>query len=40
MDKTWKTSIAGIVEGETLIHGYKVIDLIDKVNFTDAIGWS
>lgn len=36
-DKKWKTSIAGIVEGETLIHGYKVTDLIDKVNFTEAI---
>lgn len=37
MDKKWKTSIAGIVDGETLIHGYKVTELIDKVNFTDAI---
>lgn len=37
MDKKWKTSIAGIVEGETLIHGYKLTDLIDKVNFTEAI---
>lgn len=37
MDKKWKTSIAGIVDGETLIHGYKITDLIDKVNFTDAI---
>ena len=36
-DKKWKTSIAGIVDGETIIHGYKVTDLIDKVNFTDAI---
>lgn len=37
MDKKWKTSIAGIVNGETLIQGYKITDLIDKVNFTDAI---
>ncbi len=37
MDKKWKTSIAGIVEGETLIHGYKVTELINSVNFTDAI---
>src|SRR6266498_1323369 len=37
MDKKWKTSIAGIVDGETLIHGYKVTDLIEKVSFTDAI---
>ncbi len=37
MDKKWKTSISGIVDGETLIHGYKITDLIDKVNFTDAI---
>ncbi len=37
MDKKWKTSIAGIVDGETIIHGYKVTDLIDKVSFTDAI---
>lgn len=36
-DKPWKTSISGIVEGETLIHGYKITDLIDQVNFTDAI---
>jgi len=36
-DKKWKTSIAGIVDGETIIHGYKVTDLIDKVSFTDAI---
>ena len=37
MDKKWKTSIAGIVDGEAVIHGYKITDLIDKVNFTDAI---
>jgi citryl-CoA lyase len=37
MDKKWKTSIAGIVDGETLVQGYKITDLIDKVNFTDAI---
>lgn len=37
MDKKWKTSIAGIINGEGYIHGYKVTDLIDKVNFTDAI---
>lgn len=37
MDKKWKTSIAGIIDGETVIHGYKITDLIDKVNFTDAI---
>ena len=37
MDKKWKTSISGIVEGETLIHGYKVTELIDKVGFIDAI---
>lgn len=37
MDKKWKTSIAGIVDGETVIHGYKITDLIDQVNFTDAI---
>ncbi len=37
MDKKWKTSIAGIVEGETVIHGYKITDLMDKVNFTEAI---
>src|SRR3989344_7398469 len=35
--KKWKTSIAGIINGEAYIHGYKVTDLIDKVNFTDAI---
>ena len=37
MDKKWKTSIAGIVDGEVHIHGYKVTELIDKVNFTEAI---
>lgn len=37
MDKKWKTSIAGIIEGEGYIHGYKVTELIDKVSFTDAI---
>lgn len=37
MDKKWKTAIAGILDGEAHIHGYKVTDLIDKVNFTDAI---
>lgn len=37
MDKKWKTSISGIVDGEVHIHGYKITDLIDKVTFTDAI---
>lgn len=37
MDKKWKTAIAGIVDGETVIHGYKITDLIDQVSFTDAI---
>src|SRR3990172_4657454 len=37
MDKKWKTSIAGIIDGEVHIHGYKVTELIDKVSFTDAI---
>lgn len=37
MDKKWKTSIAGIIDGEARIHGYKVTELIDKVNFTEAI---
>lgn len=37
MDKKWKTAISGIVDGETIIHGYKITDLIDKVSFTDAI---
>lgn len=37
MDKKWKTSIAGIVDGETLIQGYKLTDLMEKKNFTDAI---
>ncbi len=36
-DKKWKTSIAGIVDEETVIHGYKITDLIDKLTFTDAI---
>ncbi|MBI2600391.1 citryl-CoA lyase [Candidatus Daviesbacteria bacterium] len=36
-DKKWKTSISGIVDGEVHIHGYKITDLIDNVNFTDAI---
>src|SRR3989338_2119653 len=37
MDKKWKTSLAGIIDGEGHMHGYKTTDLIDKVNFTDAI---
>ncbi|MEK7617070.1 MAG: citryl-CoA lyase [Patescibacteria group bacterium] len=37
MDKKWKTAIAGIVDGETVIHGYKITDLIDKKGFTEAI---
>jgi len=37
MDKKWKTSIAGIIEGEVHIHGYKITDLIDRVSFTDAV---
>ncbi|MBI2039614.1 citryl-CoA lyase [Candidatus Microgenomates bacterium] len=37
MDKKWKTAISGIIDGEAHIHGYKVTELIDKVNFTDAI---
>lgn len=37
MDKKWKTSIAGIIDGEAIIHGYKITDLIDNVSFTDAI---
>lgn len=37
MDKSWKTSISGIIDGEVHIHGYKITDLIDKVSFTDAI---
>ncbi|MBI2599649.1 citryl-CoA lyase [Candidatus Daviesbacteria bacterium] len=37
MDKKWKTSISGILDGEVHIHGYKITDLIDKVGFTDAI---
>lgn len=37
MDKKWKTSIAGIVDGEVHIHGYKITELIDKINFTEAI---
>lgn len=37
MDKKWKTSISGIVDGEVQIHGYKITDLIDKATFTDAI---
>ncbi|MDO8619597.1 MAG: citryl-CoA lyase [Candidatus Daviesbacteria bacterium] len=37
MDKKWKTSISGIIDGEVHIHGYKITDLIDQVSFTDAI---
>lgn len=36
-DKKWKTSVAGIVDGEVHIHGFKITELIDKVNFTEAI---
>lgn len=37
MDKKWKTAIAGIIDGEVHIHGYKISELIDGVTFTDAI---
>lgn len=37
MDKKWKTAISGIIDGEAHIHGYKITDLIDQVNFTEAI---
>lgn len=37
MDKKWRSSIAGIIDGEVHMHGYKVTELIDKVNFTEAI---
>lgn len=37
MDKKWKTSISGIIDAESYIHGYKVTELIDKVNFTEGI---
>ena len=37
MDKKWKTSIAGIIDGEGYMHGYKITDLIDKKSFTEAI---
>jgi citryl-CoA lyase len=37
MDKKWKTAISGIIDGEVHLHGYKITDLIDQVNFTDAI---
>ena len=37
MDKKWKTSIAGIIDKEAHIHGYKVTELIDQVSFTEAI---
>ena len=37
MDKKWKTAIAGIVDGETVIHGYKITDLIDNKSFTEVI---
>lgn len=36
-DKKWKTAIAGIIDGEVHIHGYKITDLIDQMSFTDAI---
>ncbi len=37
MDKKWKTSVAGIINGEGHIHGYKVTDLIENKSFTEAI---
>lgn len=37
MDKKWKTSISGVVDGEVNIHGYKVTELIDQASFTEAI---
>lgn len=37
MSDTWQTKISGEVSGETIIRGYKLTDLISKVNFTQAV---
>jgi citryl-CoA lyase len=36
-ENIWQTKISGEVDGETIIRGYKLTDLISKVNFTQAI---
>lgn len=33
----WQTKISGEVNGETVIRGYKLTDLISKLNFTQAL---
>ncbi len=35
--ETWKTEISGQVNDELIIHGYKLTDMIGKLNFTQAI---
>src|SRR3989344_162091 len=37
MSEKWTTNISGEVSGETIIRGYKLTDLVSKVNFTQAI---
>lgn len=37
MNDRWATRISGEVDGETVIRGYKLTDLLTKVNFTQAI---
>ncbi|MBI3033070.1 citryl-CoA lyase [Candidatus Woesearchaeota archaeon] len=36
-EKVWKTNISGQVDNELIIHGYKLTDMIQKLNFTQAI---
>jgi citryl-CoA lyase len=37
MSKNWSTKISGEVNGETVVRGYKLTDLIANANFTQAI---
>lgn len=37
MEKEWTTKISGEVDGETVIRGYQLTDLISSLNFTQAL---
>lgn len=37
MNDNWSTKISGEIDGETVIRGYKLTDLLTGINFTQAI---
>ena len=38
--KNWRTSVAGQVDGKTVVRGYPLDDLIGNVSFAEGIGYS